>query len=163
MANVYLQDSTLTSIGNAIREKTGESSLLLPSQMPAAIQAITGGGSPDDFLYYNLTARMSSTDGVYVKWSDYFTDFDKLVGVTVEWGRRGVVACMTEHTFSKVYSSQQCPAQLWDNEGTIFTSQPGKISFLTTYEGTGILISTESNMTPTYSGSTGAVSFIIRK
>ena len=45
MANVYLQDSTLTSIGNAIRSKTGETGLLLPSQMPAAIQSITTGGS----------------------------------------------------------------------------------------------------------------------
>ena len=45
MANVYLQDSTLTSIGNAIRSKTGETGLLLPREMPAAIQSITTGGS----------------------------------------------------------------------------------------------------------------------
>lgn len=44
MGTVYLQDSTLTAIGNAIRSKTGESGLLLPSQMPSAIQGITTGG-----------------------------------------------------------------------------------------------------------------------
>lgn len=44
MGTVYLQDSTLSAIGNAIRSKTGESGLLLPSQMPSAIQGITTGG-----------------------------------------------------------------------------------------------------------------------
>lgn len=45
MASVYLQDSTLTNIANAIRTKGGTTAQLKPNQMPAAIQAIvTGGG-----------------------------------------------------------------------------------------------------------------------
>lgn len=44
MSNVYLQDTTLTAIGNAIRSKTGNTELILPSDMPAAIQSIQGGG-----------------------------------------------------------------------------------------------------------------------
>ena len=36
--------ATLTDIGNAIREKTGESGLITPDQMPAAVRSISGGG-----------------------------------------------------------------------------------------------------------------------
>lgn len=43
MAKVYLEDSTLTGIGNAIREKNGTTDLLLPSEMITAIQSISGG------------------------------------------------------------------------------------------------------------------------
>jgi hypothetical protein len=44
MANVYLQDSTLTAIGNAIRAKAGNTTQLLPSEMPAAITNLPSGG-----------------------------------------------------------------------------------------------------------------------
>lgn len=65
MAKVYLEDSELTNIGNAIREKNGATAKYLPSEMPAAIKAIeTGGGGEDitpflkmpgraDYLFYN--------------------------------------------------------------------------------------------------------------
>lgn len=46
MANVYLKDSTLTSIGDAIRSKNGTTTKYKPSEMPAAITAISGGGTP---------------------------------------------------------------------------------------------------------------------
>ena len=45
MAKAYLEDTTLTEIGSAIREKTGGAELLLPSEMPGAIRGIQGGGS----------------------------------------------------------------------------------------------------------------------
>lgn len=40
MANVYLDDSTLQSIANAIRTQGGANTTLLPSEMPAAINNI---------------------------------------------------------------------------------------------------------------------------
>ena len=46
MANVYLKDSTLTSIGDAIRSKNGTTTKYKPSEMPAAITAISGGDTP---------------------------------------------------------------------------------------------------------------------
>lgn len=51
MSKVYLEDSTLTNIGNAIRAKTGGVDLLLPSEMPNAIASISGGGGvvPSDY------------------------------------------------------------------------------------------------------------------
>lgn len=47
MAKYTIEDTTLTNIASAIREKTGKSELLLPSQMPSEIQSISGGG--EDF------------------------------------------------------------------------------------------------------------------
>ena len=50
MSKVYLEDSTLTSIADAIRAKTGGSSQITPANMPTEIGSISGGsGLNDDF------------------------------------------------------------------------------------------------------------------
>lgn len=53
MSKVSIEESTLSAIGDAIREKTGESELLSPLDMPAAISSISGGGDDEDspFVY----------------------------------------------------------------------------------------------------------------
>lgn len=51
----YLDESRFTNIGDAIREKNGSSTQYLPSEMPAAIRAITTGNDTSD-------ATASSTD-----------------------------------------------------------------------------------------------------
>lgn len=70
MATVYLKDTTLTSIGNAIREKTGSSDLLLPSDMPNAIAGITTGGSGAELIMPgpndHVIQMSSSSDEQYV-------------------------------------------------------------------------------------------------
>lgn len=48
MANVYLQDSTLTAIGDAIRTKAGNTDKLLPSEMANAITNLPSGGGADE-------------------------------------------------------------------------------------------------------------------
>lgn len=45
MANVLVNDTSLTAIGNAIREKNGETTLYKPAEMATAIQALSTGGS----------------------------------------------------------------------------------------------------------------------
>lgn len=53
MSKVYLEDSTLTNIANAIRAKAGNTTQLLPSEMPAAITALPtggGGGIPEYYI-----------------------------------------------------------------------------------------------------------------
>ena len=40
MSNVFIQNTTLSAIGDAIRAKTGNSDLILPSKMPEAIDNI---------------------------------------------------------------------------------------------------------------------------
>lgn len=44
MSKVYLEDSTLTDIADAIREKTGKNGLITPANMPDEIESISGGG-----------------------------------------------------------------------------------------------------------------------
>ena len=51
MANVYLQDSTLTSIADAIRSKLQVSTTYRPGQMASAIQSIPSGGGGDTSSY----------------------------------------------------------------------------------------------------------------
>ena len=46
MSKVFIEETTLTNIGDAIREKTGKTDLIAPGDMPAEIAAIeTGSGS----------------------------------------------------------------------------------------------------------------------
>lgn len=66
MAKYTIEDTTLTNIASAIREKTGKSELLLPSQMPSEIQSISGGGEDFEindasYLFY-YQARLECID-----------------------------------------------------------------------------------------------------
>lgn len=47
MANVFIEASTMTAIGDAIRAKTGGMAQIYPEDMPAQIASITTGGSGD--------------------------------------------------------------------------------------------------------------------
>lgn len=54
MANVLVQDTSLTAIADAIRAKNGEATLYKPSEMAAAITALpTGGGSGGEVVFKN--------------------------------------------------------------------------------------------------------------
>ena len=44
MSKVFIEETTLTNIGDAIREKTGKTDLIAPGDMPAEIIAIVSGG-----------------------------------------------------------------------------------------------------------------------
>lgn len=49
MPKVFIEETTLTAIGNAIREKTGKTALIDPALMSAEIESIeTGIELPDD-------------------------------------------------------------------------------------------------------------------
>lgn len=56
MAQGLINSETMTAIGDAIREKTGSTSLLLPSAMPQAIKGIVSGGgfNPDNIKLYSV-------------------------------------------------------------------------------------------------------------
>ena len=47
MSKVFIEEDSLTAIGNAIRSKTGESSLLKVTEMPNKINSISGGSEAD--------------------------------------------------------------------------------------------------------------------
>ena len=50
MAKVFIEETTLTAIGDAIREKTGGSDLIAPGAMPAEIKSIVSGGGGEGGL-----------------------------------------------------------------------------------------------------------------
>jgi len=54
MADYLIHDSTLEDIADAIRAKTGGSSLIAPEDMPTEIASISGGTSIDHGLEYTL-------------------------------------------------------------------------------------------------------------
>lgn len=45
MSKIFIEESTLSSIGKAIRQKTGKSELISPGNMPTEIASITSGSS----------------------------------------------------------------------------------------------------------------------
>ena len=51
MANIFIEESTMAAIGDAIRAKTGKSEGILPSDMPAEIESISVGAGDDDGSY----------------------------------------------------------------------------------------------------------------
>lgn len=70
MSNYVIQDTSLVNIANAIRSKTGESALLTPAEMVAAINSITtGGGSSSSSGWINRRQwyETSRVNGSYRK------------------------------------------------------------------------------------------------
>lgn len=73
MAKVYLEDTTLTAIGSAIRDKAGTSNLLLPSEMPSAISAIQAGGGGSE-IKWKMATITPATNAKVIDISPWITD-----------------------------------------------------------------------------------------
>lgn len=124
MSKVYLEDSTLTNIANAIRAKAGNSTQLLPSEMPAAITSLPSGGgviTDQDILCYcpivlqrSDCADFSEGDltynGTWQDWQDYIKDPNDIVLLEVYWGT--YIYCYT-----------------WDQKSSIAVQEDGSIFF----------------------------------
>lgn len=107
MSKVYLEDSTLTAIGNAIRGKTGESSLLLPSEMADAIASIESGGSDlSNIKYYVYNS--SKVESSYIMPNDFSENSTILLWASSERDK-GVLGglCMASMFFDVYPTVQQ--------------------------------------------------------
>ena len=63
MANVFIDESTMSAIGNAIRSKTGKSDLIIPSDMPSKIlDIVTGGVSIPQMTISEMVADTACTN-----------------------------------------------------------------------------------------------------
>jgi hypothetical protein len=62
MANIFVEESTMRAIGDAIRGKTGKSEGILPSDMPTEIENIPVGG--EDYQEGYDAARKIIWDGI---------------------------------------------------------------------------------------------------
>lgn len=79
MSKVFINESSLTSIGNAIRGKTGSSELLsVPDGMVAAIESITTGGGGSAVLPEELRIISGNVQKMFS--NDYFTHYINAFG-----------------------------------------------------------------------------------
>ena len=79
MAKVFIEETTLTAIGDAIRSKTGKTALIDPANMSTEIAGIEAGTAKPRLLDYEFTEN-----GVYnIKGSEYEADYDGFGVVTV--------------------------------------------------------------------------------
>lgn len=66
MANVLVNDTSLTAIGNAIREKNGETTLYKPAEMATAIQALATGGGGGELKVVSMNIKKDIRGSRYV-------------------------------------------------------------------------------------------------
>ena len=81
---VAINESTLTAIGDAIREKTETTDLIAPGSMPAAIRSITtGGGGENDgnLVIDNQSARYMFSNNAWNKVIDELGNRIKLTNI----------------------------------------------------------------------------------
>lgn len=87
MSKVFIEESTLSSIGNAIRQKTGKSELISPGNMPTEIASITtgGGGTGGDEKFkqiLNGTFSGEYIDNDITTFKDYpFSGIEKITKI----------------------------------------------------------------------------------
>ena len=74
MSKVFIEESTLTSIGDAIREKNGTTDLIAPLDMATAITDLPTGG-PAETIKIQSIGRASSTTFNVGKYVGDATDF----------------------------------------------------------------------------------------
>lgn len=79
MAKIFIEESTLTSIGDAIRGKEGTTELIPTTEMASRITAIEGGGGEPNLLDIEITSN-----GVYdVTDAEGYEEYDGFGQVTV--------------------------------------------------------------------------------
>ena len=78
MSKVFIEESTLTAIGNAIRDKTGGTDLIAPLNMPTEINGISTGGGTLPPEAFNITGdcRNLFKDG---KWNWFINNYGSQV------------------------------------------------------------------------------------
>lgn len=64
MANVLINEDTMTDIADAIRSKKGVETTYLPSEMPSAIESISGGVTPAGTKNISITENGTTTEDV---------------------------------------------------------------------------------------------------
>ena len=85
MAKYVIEDTTLTGIAGAIREKNGTTNTMKPTEMAAAIAAIVSGGSFEGFNSDEYTisiihtaSYVGNSDPFMTNWKDYCSSIDDI-------------------------------------------------------------------------------------
>ena len=121
MSKYVIDNTTLTSIGDAIREKEGSSEAIKVSDFATRISAIAIGGGIDtdncDVTMLSSIPRVSvSSQGYWWNdWQDYITDLSKVKMFVLGFGKytaiyvKGVMADVADGVFNcaEFYDSNQ--------------------------------------------------------
>lgn len=76
MSKVFIEESTLTSIGDAIREKNGTADLIAPLNMAAAISNLSSGA---EVKHAQIYAGSASSSRRSIDLSEYITDINQII------------------------------------------------------------------------------------
>lgn len=87
MGKVFIEETSLTAIGDAIREKTGDTALLSPAEMATAIAGISAGGGSGDGVPETISFTDNQLEYTFRnnnwKWIlDNYSDRIKTSGIT---------------------------------------------------------------------------------
>ena len=133
MGKVFIEESTLTAIGDSIRAKTGKTDMIPPLQMPTEIASIqSGGGATMKTVEGTLPLTV---DGVGHRLEDY-----KI------YGAEGGVGNKNKNLFNP-YALIKGYSVNW-NDGSLVANSNGSISDYTDIEGASkvtVTILTETN------------------
>lgn len=117
MSKVFIEDTTLTAIGDAIRGKTGKEELINPLDMPEEIASLTTGAIVDGMIERTLTSienHSAKSAGTATFANNTLLTSVKLYGVT-SIGSQAFMGCsnlieveLPKTTSVGVYSFQNC-------------------------------------------------------
>lgn len=103
MANVLVNDTSLTAIGNAIREKNGETTLYKPAEMATAIQALAtgGGGELKTIAVYQGNVTYHTSSSKFTIQNDNFPDTGVEFTLIITTGCSSVPNLITKYDGNK--------------------------------------------------------------
>ena len=121
MAKIFIEESTLSAIGNSIRAKTGKTNMIPPLNMPAEIESIqTGGGSGPSAPVSANDVTFYDYDGTIVA-SYTLSQAQALTALPDGPTHEGLTFQGWNYTLEKVKASTRSM-----NVGAIYTTNDGK-------------------------------------
>lgn len=143
MAIVTINDENLTNIANAIREKNGTETTYKPSEMAAAIQAISAGGGEVNFVEAALTGY-TTTGFTGFNVFDYVDSVDDILCIYIRTYTDYTGSCNTMNYFKGynfVIENETREPFSSDNPATMLgiVTNPAKYAYSTgvTYSNSG--------------------------
>lgn len=103
MSKVFIEESTLTAIGDAIREKNGTTDMIAPLDMATVIANLPSGG--EDYTVGLALYKASSSTNYNLPLSDYGSSWDDIIAVI--WKGGGTSSSVMTNIFCPAYSKEE--------------------------------------------------------
>lgn len=128
MSKGFIEDTTLTAIGDAIRSKNGSTAQYKPNEMAAAINAIVAGGGTDNLDMSWVVSSRTTVGGqyaVFTEWKTVIPDFDKVFCV-ISAREDSLIICTKENIQNRTIDTSTqnifIPGQAYDMFNSAFTT-----------------------------------------